>query len=396
MRKESLPLEKCQLWNANQLKLDIKLVNNQVPAIFNDRKLKAHLDKENIYLPIDIFGSSFFILSMYEENLKRKFDEHGRFSAFESYAYQNKFLLRPIVDEYLEILKSSINFLSKDSLNNHVNERIINPTCDVDLLFMYGNKIFSSSKKFFLKMLSNRKKENLINEAKLFFNSLLNNYEIDPFFKSIYWIMSQNEKKDNLVTFYFLTSFNHKNDGYYDIDSKILRKTLREIYYRGHQIGLHLNYQSFKNNSLTKFQVDKFRKILKEENISLKGIHSRQHYLRWKNSLTARNLEKADINTDSSLTYADYPGFRVGTGREFFVFDLIKRRKTNLLERPLVFMDNSVFDEKYMGLDYSDETFDFINNIKQTSLEFSGRFTFLWHNSELENSRSKEFYLNLI
>lgn len=57
-----------------------------------------------VKLGLDIFGSAFFMLTRYEEVVKSVKDEHERFQARASLAYQEGFLERPIVNEYLEIL----------------------------------------------------------------------------------------------------------------------------------------------------------------------------------------------------------------------------------------------------------------------------------------------------
>src|SRR5690554_1350520 len=49
-------------------------------------------------LPFDIFASSFYMISRYEEYLPHVKDEKGRFMASESLAFQSGFLHQPIVD----------------------------------------------------------------------------------------------------------------------------------------------------------------------------------------------------------------------------------------------------------------------------------------------------------
>ena len=68
----------------------------------------------------------------------------------------------------------------------------------------------------------------------------------------------------------------------------------------------------------------------------------------------------------------------------------------SLIERPLIFMENSIFDDIGLGLDYSTESLELIINLKQISLKYGGQFTMLWHNSELSNPKALEFYLEII
>ena len=57
------------------------------------------------YLNLDVFGSSYFMLSRYEELITKERDNHNRFPAYLSIAKQNGFLDRPLIDEYIIVLK---------------------------------------------------------------------------------------------------------------------------------------------------------------------------------------------------------------------------------------------------------------------------------------------------
>ncbi len=57
---------------------------------------------------LDIFAASFFMLTRWEEYVNKNRDIHNRFSATESLAYKQDFLDRPIVNEYVEELKSML------------------------------------------------------------------------------------------------------------------------------------------------------------------------------------------------------------------------------------------------------------------------------------------------
>lgn len=53
---------------------------------------------------LDVFGKASFILTFYEGVVKGDRDVHDRCLAEASLAYQEGFIERPIVNEYLEIL----------------------------------------------------------------------------------------------------------------------------------------------------------------------------------------------------------------------------------------------------------------------------------------------------
>ena len=395
-KESSLPQSKCKYLDSRQLTFDIDLIDELVPVIYGDKNQIINNENNNLYIPIDIFGSAFYMLTMYEEMINYSSTEDKYFSAFSSYAYKNDFLDRPIVDEYLEILRSSINYIWKDINLNKITERRVNITCDIDRLYFYSENRLRASRQLLTNQYRKQIKQDFYLQYKLFFKSIYGDYKYDPFIKNIYWIMQQNEKFGNKVTFYFLTQFENKYDGFYNLNSRSFRKLIRDIHKRNHTLGLHLNYDSYISSEKTFKQTQVFMNILKDENIYINDLVSRQHYLRWKNPITARNCESANIKIDSTIYYPEFPGFKLGTSRDFKYFDLLKREKLSLIERSLIVMEDSVFDKFYLGLDYSDIAFSIINNLKKKSLKYGGQFTMLWHNSALNNPKAREFYLALI
>jgi len=70
----------------------------------NDVSSRIQVHPEKIEINFDILGSACYILTRTEEMTNSTRDEHDRFPAYASHAYQNDYLHRPIVDEYVEIL----------------------------------------------------------------------------------------------------------------------------------------------------------------------------------------------------------------------------------------------------------------------------------------------------
>ena len=58
----------------------------------------------------------------------------------------------------------------------------------------------------------------------------------DSYLDNITWIMDQNERFGNNVTFYFLSGGTHpKYDPIYSLKEQIVHNTIKEIYARGHE-----------------------------------------------------------------------------------------------------------------------------------------------------------------
>lgn len=223
------------------------------------------------------------------------------------------------------------------------------------------------------------------------------NYSKDLYFRSINWIMDVNEAAGNKVAFYFIPEQLHPiYDGCYHLDEPVIRDLLRRIHLRGHEIGLHASYTTYNNEQQIHHELQILRTTMAEEGVQQSEIGGRQHYLRWKNHTTARNLDAAGMSYDSTLFFADHPGFRCGTCHEYQMYDLEQRRALELRQRLLVLMECSVIDQAYMGMGYSQKALEYMKMLKQRCFQFSGDFTLLWHNSHFTNSMDMKFYQVLI
>jgi hypothetical protein len=81
-------------------------------TIYGNSKIETiNQEFKTIVCKVDIFASSFFMLTRWEEHVNEKRDNHNRFSAYDSMAYKNNFLERPIVDEYVYMLKNMLHEL---------------------------------------------------------------------------------------------------------------------------------------------------------------------------------------------------------------------------------------------------------------------------------------------
>ena len=134
LTKDSLPTQPLVNWNISSIINPPPVVDPCVPVIFG--KLQSDPTIFNP-LPIDIFGSSFFMLTRYEEIVKAERDSFDRFPAEASLAYQEGFLDRPIVNEYVEILWWAMKSLWKGIERSRRIFRLF-PTHDVDRPFKYA------------------------------------------------------------------------------------------------------------------------------------------------------------------------------------------------------------------------------------------------------------------
>jgi len=110
------------------------IVEKDIPVIYGDDEFKI---KENeIFCGIDIFASSFFMLTRWEEYANKIRDIHNRFPGTASLAYKYNFLNRPIVNEYVEILWNMLKYLRCNQKRKERKYELV-LTHDVDNLYRW-------------------------------------------------------------------------------------------------------------------------------------------------------------------------------------------------------------------------------------------------------------------
>ena len=102
------------------------------------------------------------------------------------------------------------------------------------------------------------------------------------------------------------------------------------------------------------------------------------------------------MNYDSTLGYADRPGFRCGTCHEYPAFDPVAQVHLNLRIRPLVVMECTVIDSVYLGLGVTDEAEVKMKQLKMNCQQVNGTFGLLWHNSYFKKKQLNEIYTAIL
>jgi hypothetical protein len=149
----------------------------------------------------------------------------------------------------------------------------------------------------------------------------------------------------------------------------IFRNEVSLIKKRGHIIGIHPSYKSFNNLPMLRNEINELREASQAEILS-----GRQHYLRFEVPLTWTIWDECNLETDSTMYYSGYPGFRCGTCHQFPVFDIIGRKTLRLREMPLIVMDTCLYK---LRPDIAANT---IRELKAEVKKNDGNFVFVWHN----------------
>ncbi len=395
----SLPKQPLPIWDAQKTCPDVLLVSSKLPIIYGE-EISPNKDyivetPEGLYLGLDIFGSAFFMLTRYEELVKPDRDLHDRFPATASLAYQEGFLDRPIINEYIEILWHCLKRLWPGLERKQRQFRTI-LSHDVDVPFIQAFSGISQLIRNCGGDIIRRKSFSMaINRLGSWQEVKKGDYKQDLNY-TFDQIMDISEQHNLKSAFYLKTAFTNKSyDDTYSIDHPYIRQLIRDINNRGHEIGLHPSYETYQNSQQTKVEFQKLLQVCEEEGIHQTQWGGRQHYLRWQVPITWRNWAEVGLNYDSTLSYADHAGFRCGLCYEYSVFDLEKREPLPLIERPLIVMEGAILGERYMNLD-TENALAHMKKLKIRCQWFDGDFALLWHNSSFTEPERWEMYREVV
>jgi peptidoglycan/xylan/chitin deacetylase (PgdA/CDA1 family) len=328
---------------------------------------------ENTEGVIDYLATIFYMVNCLQEYnpAESSLDEYGRFRYKESFQFRFKNITENLVQHCIDAFCEQHEAL-KPFTNQHQNSKVL-LTHDIDSL--YGAWKFESI--WALKQGRIGLMFKIIAEVFLQNHSWFN-------IEKILKIHTENDVKS---TFFWITQqgrdgFGIKNADY-NIESKELQKTLKDVKNRGFEIGLH------KSSLETPFR-DEFER-LPEGHVSA----NRFHFLKFNIPQGWQALENGEVAFDASLGFAEAYGFRNAYGLPFEPFDWSLQRTLNTVITPLNIMDGTLGD--YMKIPthkIQNHITDFLSKHKMDAL-----ITLLWHNTEFSEYSFKAYldiYKNIL
>ncbi len=392
LKSDHIP-EKIVLWEKENLPTAFvrRFPYDELPLLFGEAGYDTKNTQGRTRIKADLLGGIFFLLNGYDEHFARR-DAHDRASAKNSFLSRFDILHRAVADEYVELLWHLIHDIWPET-QRKTTKGSTQVTCDIDLPYFVGFKQFPRWSRLMLSCFL--KQRDVVESAKIFKRGLGSSLGIrswDPY-EQFEWMMRINETAQNTVDFYVIADKTEKYlDGYYSLSETKIQRLLKDIARRGHRLGLHSSYNTYKHPTQQKKEVHIFKKVLQQLTIEMPTLKNRQHFLRWSEPETARGLEEAGIDVDSTLGFADMPGFRRGTCHAFSHFDMQTRSALHLRQQPLILMECSLLAKN----PYTQTTLEKMLTYKKTCLHWGGVFTLLWHNSHFLYPEDKAFYQCLI
>ena len=317
-------------------------------------------------VPGDLFASIFYLLSRYEEHLPYTPDRHGRFPPEHSALSRLNLLRRPVVDEWVELLRHGLNGVCGLSIAFPAYTFL--PSYDIDIAFhtlhkgvlRLGGALASAAIKgnyaeiwLRLKVLAGKERDP---------------YDAFGFLKHLHTGRAVRPK-------YFMLSA--LRTGAYDknihpMHPKMAALTRSIAQYA--DVGLHPSYHHELDEALIRE-----KKVL-EQVLGSDIAESRQHYIRFNIQDTPRHLLASGIVDDYSMGYGSKLGFRAGTGSPFPWYDFSLEASTELVLHPFCFMDTTAFYEEKLGVA---EAFAILRAMQSALQRTGGRLVTIFHNSSL-------------
>ncbi len=352
-----------------------------------------HATPAGLALEIDILGSVFFLLTRYEEIVRRTRDEHERFPASASLAAIEGFLERPLADEYVDVLWAAMHSLWPE-LTRRPSTFRLRLTHDVDQPWAsWGQPPGSVARSVAGDLLRRRDPVLAARRARSFLDARTGRVDRDPL-NTFDLIMDTSERHNLRSAFYFMAGNGPGDSDFrYRLTDPPFECLLRRIHERGHEVGLHASYGSHRSSERTRAEADALRDTCSNAGFDQPVWGVRQHYLRFENPQTWRNQESAGLEHDSTLGFAEQIGFRAGTCREYPVFDLLDRRPLNLRERPLIVMDGTLLGYLRLG---PEEATSRARALVDVCRRHQGDAVLLYHNDTLAGERQRAHYRELI
>lgn len=350
---------------------------------------------QGLHIGYDILSLAYWMLNRVEEIGRADLDNHGRFPATASHAYRHGYLERPIVDEWFHVLGQAMQQVWPGiTLRQH--QFSMKVSHDVDFPSLYAFRPWGTVLRMMLGHWLKRRDLHAFMQAP--YVKQASRSQIDPAdpFNTFDWIMDQSERSGLVSSFYFICGHTDPHDADYQPEDPRIRRLMRHIHGRGHKIGLHPSYGTYKRPELLRQEANRLRRIAQEEGIEQDEWGGRMHYLRWEQPTTLQAWSDAGMNYDSTLGYADRPGFRCGTCFEYPAFNPATQQALPLRVRPLVMMECSVIEDVYLGLGTGQAALDKAQGLQNTCKSMSGCFTLLWHNSDLWKHENRSMFVRIL
>ncbi|MFB9862564.1 polysaccharide deacetylase family protein [Rufibacter immobilis] len=332
-----------------------------------DQPWFTQTEQGHVVVHYDLVASAFYLLSGWQEFYGPERDSFGRYPYKASQQARHRFITKPLVNYYLDILREAVALAyGQEILPRSWNGKPF-ATClthDVD----FCQSAWKVAGKPALK------KGNLGVFLKLAQQKLRGQ---DAWF-NLPQVERELKQLHAKGTFFFLPEAapyeGHPNADY-DVSASEIQNEIKRLAAAGHEIGLHGSHGTGTN--ARKLQAERAKLPA-----NVKG--NRFHYLRFDPVKTPALLAELNLLYDSTLGFPEHYGFRNSYCHPFRLFNFKERQMLPAWEVPLNLMDVTLHHPNYLQLP-SAEVMPAVTPMLEEIIRFGGVFTLLWHNENFSD-----------
>lgn len=308
----------------------------------------------------DIFAATFFLLGRVEEYTTHEKDKHGRFPITQNSLFKKQIHRKPVIDLWIKKLLIQLNLEFDNQLNLNSNYSFLSTT-DIDHIFAFREKPLWIQMGSLIKDL-----------VRLKFNRVSDRFKSRDPYDRLDEMIRWNSKLGIQLKAFALCAPRSEFDKSLSPDNPVFTTKLKSLAEKI-QIGIHPSYQSDINSEKIKAEKNQLEIIL-GKNIKI----SRQHFLKLRFPETYKALIQNNISEDYTMGFAEDIGFRAGTSKPFYWYDIETDEVTNLKVFPFQVMDVSL--KQYLKLSPADAV-TLVKEIVAEIKDVQGQFGLIWHNS---------------
>jgi len=341
---------------------------------FGNKRLPKLFPVTDSEIDFDIAAATFILASEFQDLISLERDEFDRLRAMDSLQDKLGVLNFPVVNYYSMFLKEKLenSFNVKIELKKYGDaDFALALTHDVDYTSSLNLKMIRRN--IFGHAILNHEALTPNERAMKLLYPLLAFGRYDPPRRGLKFLRAIENQKKLRSTFFIKTGATAKQDVNYNYHSRSFRQYLYSLMDHGFEIGIHPSMRTYLDEQ--HFVNEKTRL---EDLIGKKINSGRQHYLKFTASKTVSIWEKAGMKYDSTLGFSRKAGFRNSVAFPFPLYNFDKDRISDVVELPLLIMDDTFADGKTLT---PDQTHIKMKELITETKAAHGSASILFHNS---------------
>jgi hypothetical protein len=351
----------------------IKELDIDLPIIYGDEKLFRKGDR--LHCGFDIFSSSYFLLTRWEELVIEAKNDLGRVDESSLLAVKHGFHRFPAVNAYCVFLASLLNSIGCPAPDWGYSFRFFS-THDVDWCYLSTWKLLFENLRKLVSKYGNFKKSSRILWRYIYYKLK----HINPF-DSFDEIMALCESIDTKAHFFF-KALEPGESGYtYSIHDTSVRQIIKCILDREHLVGFHPSRNSV--DSVGRFLSEYYRLA---NAIPANILMGRTHGLD-SNTNTLEFWERAGIKYNSDCGFQYHYGFRNGCCFPSKVFNPYTRSTLRVYSIPFIGMDSVALRIDICAEDIVSNVVKLIDQVKR----YDGWACINWHSNMFNMVEMKDY-----